>query len=265
MPAKLDLEQIRAFWTQQAHEHGESPSASWSDRMVIELEIREIVKRLSDGDRILDVGCANGFSTIQFASQRKAHIRGLDYIPEMIEQARRRLSRLQGQLASTVEFAQGDIMALAEPSESYDKVVVVRVIINLREWTHQLKGLQECARVLKRGGLLLLSEATLQGWTRLNRFRREWKLPDIPMPEFNQYLDEDQVIHSVSECLRLVELINFSSTYYVGTRVLKPLMNGALGGLLDVADPTMEWNRWFAQLPAWGDYGTQKLFVFQKL
>jgi hypothetical protein len=26
----------------------------------------------------------------------------------------------------------------------------------------------------------------------------------------------------------------------------------------------MEWNRWFAQLPAWGDYGTQKLFVFRK-
>jgi len=265
MPAKLELEQIRAFWTQQANEYGESPSASWSDRMVIELEIREILKWLSDGDRILDVGCANGFSTVQFASQRKAYIRGLDYIPEMIEQARRRLSRLQGQLESTVEFAQGDVTALPEPSESYDKVVAVRVIINLGEWTHQAKGLQECARVLKRGGILLLSEATLQGWTRLNQFRREWKLPDIPMPEFNLYLDEEKVIYSVSDSLRLVELVHFASTYYVGTRLLKPLINAALGGPIDVADPEMEWNRWFAQLPAWGDYGTQKLFVFQKL
>ena len=25
-----------------------------------------------------------------------------------------------------------------------------------------------------------------------------------------------------------------------------------------------EWNRWFAQIPAAGDYGTQKLFVFRK-
>jgi hypothetical protein len=62
----------------------------------------------------------------------------------------------------------------------------------------------------------------------------------------------------------LLELVNFASTYYVGTRVLKPLLNQALGGLVDVADPKMEWNRWFAQLPAAGDYGTQKLFVFQK-
>jgi hypothetical protein len=47
---------------------------------------------------------------------------------------------------------------------------------------------------LKTGGTLLLSEATIQGWQRLNQFRREWALPDIPMPPFNRYLDENQVI-----------------------------------------------------------------------
>ena len=35
--------------------------------------------------------------------------------------------------------------------------------------------------------------------------------------------------------------------------------------MIDAADPRMEWNRWFSQLPSWGDYGTQKLFVFQKI
>jgi ubiquinone/menaquinone biosynthesis C-methylase UbiE len=159
MPAKLDLEQIRDFWTRQAREHGESPSVSWSDRMIIEMEIREILNRLSDGDRILDVGCATGFSTVQFAAQRKAQVRGVDYIPEMIEQARQRLSDLQGRLQGTVDFSQGDVTALAEPGETYDKVVAIRVIINLCDWTQQLQGLQECSRVLKRGGIFLLSEA----------------------------------------------------------------------------------------------------------
>ena len=40
---------------------------------------------LSDGDKVLDIGCANGYSTVQFASQRKIDIRGVDYIPEMVE------------------------------------------------------------------------------------------------------------------------------------------------------------------------------------
>ena len=59
-------------------------------------------------------------------------------------------------------------------------------------------------------------------------------------------------------------LVDFASTYYVGTRVLKPLLAQATGAPVDVADPASEWNRWFASLPAVGDYGTQKLFVFRK-
>ncbi len=264
MQTKFSLEQIREFWTQQAREHGPAPAASWSDQAVIDMEVREILKRLSDGDRILDVGCANGFSTVQFASQRKTHVRGVDYIPGMIEQARQRAAGLAGQMQGSVEFALGDVTALQEPTAAYDKVVVVRVIINLGDWDRQLRGLRECARVLKPGGTLLLSEATVQGWERLNQFRREWRLEDIPMPGFNQYLDENRVIEALSSDLKLVELANFASTYYVGTRLLKPLLNQALGGAIDVANPNMEWNRWFSELPACGDYGTQKLFVFQR-
>ncbi len=265
MGAKFSIEQIRQFWTEQVRKHGQSLAASWSDTMVIEMEIRQILQYLEDGDRVLDVGCGNGYSTVQFASQKQVSIRGLDYIPEMIEQARLRASELGGKLLGTAEFHVGDITALDERSDTYDKVVVIRVIINLGEWTLQEKALRECARVLKPGGMLLLSEATLQGWQQLNRLRREWGLPDIPMPPFNNYLDQERVIEAASSNLELIEVDNFSSTYYVGTRVLKPLLVQALGAGIDVADPNMEWNRWVAQLPSWGEYGTQKLFVFRRL
>jgi ubiquinone/menaquinone biosynthesis C-methylase UbiE len=266
MAERFTLEQIREFWTRQSGEHGLSSAASWSDHRVIELEIREILQRLADGDRVLDVGCANGYSTVQFASQKRLTIRGLDYIPEMIDQARRRLAdpALTHRLAGSVEFDVGDITALREPAGAYDKVVVIRVVINLGDWRNQQHALRECARVLRPGGMLLLSEATLQGWQRLNALRREWGLPDIAMPPFNQYLDQDRVIEAVAPELELTELANFSSTYFVATRVLKPLLAQALHAQINVADPDMEWNRWCAQLPAWGDYGTQKLFVFRK-
>ncbi len=118
--------------------------------------------------------------------------------------------------------------------------------------------------MLKPGGVLLLSEATIQGWSKMNDLRREWGLPDIPMPGFNSYLDEQKVIDFMAAELELVELANFASTYFVGTRLLKPLLTRALGGNMDPANPNAEWNRWFSTLPAWGDYGTQKLFVFRK-
>lgn len=265
MAEKYNQEQVFDYWTQQAIKYGQSSSSSWSDQMVIEKEINEIIKYLNNNDRVLDVGCANGYSTTLLARQKQISIRGIDYIPEMIKEACLRLESMKNELLGEVEFDVGDITNLKEPSETYDKVMVIRVLINLNNWQRQLEGLNECIRVLKIGGTLLLSEATLQGWEKLNKFRREWGLNDIPMPPFNQYLDEGKVIKAVDQQLQLVDVINFASTYYVGTRLLKPLLIKALGAKIDVSDPMMEWNQWFAKLPAWGDYGTQKLFVFKKI
>ena len=261
---QLTQSEVFEFWAKQAREHGQSPAASWSDHCVIEMEIREITAHLRDGDKVLDVGCANGYSSLQFAAARRLDLRGLDYIPEMIEQARSRVEAMKEKLRGSVSFEVGDITQLDEPSSCYDKVIVVRVLINLSTWERQLRGLGECIRVLKPGGLLLLSEATLQGWRRLNALRQEWGLEEIPMPSFNQYVDQDRVIDALRGEAELLELSNFASTYYVGTRVLKPLLAKATQAPVSAADPKAEWNRWFSQLPAAGDYGTQKLFVFRK-
>jgi 2-polyprenyl-3-methyl-5-hydroxy-6-metoxy-1,4-benzoquinol methylase len=266
MTESLTLTQIEEHWHAQVKAHGQSPAASWSDTQVIELEIAALLKRINDGERVLDVGCANGYTTLALAAQRQITIRGIDFVPAMIEQARRRAEKRKGQLAGQVEFAVGNAVNLEEPEGVYDCVTCVRMMINLGAWENQARGLSECARVLRPGGTLLLSEATLQGWRRLNDFRREWQLPDIAMPPFNNYLDRDQVIRTqATHGLELADVVHFASSYYVGTRVLKPLLIRALGLPIDAAEPNMEWNRWFAQLPAAGDYGTQELLVFRKL
>jgi ubiquinone/menaquinone biosynthesis C-methylase UbiE len=261
---KLTLEQIREFWTGQARAHGLSAAASWSDTPVIELEIGQILDRLEDGDRVLDVGCANGYSTIRYAAEKRVAVRGVDYIPDMIEQARVRARSLRDELAGTVEFDVADATALPDPDAAYDKVLTVRVLINLGSWDAQRAALAGLQRVTRPGGLLLLSEATEQGWAKLNAFRGEWGLPPIPVPEFNTYLDEQKVVGALAPACELIEIANFASSYYVGTRVLKPLIIQALHADVNVADPNHHWNQWWAQAPAWGDYGTQKLFVFRK-
>jgi ubiquinone/menaquinone biosynthesis C-methylase UbiE len=104
MTARLSNAQIYDFWNRQATEHQQSPAASWSDFRVMEMEIEQISQRLSDGDRVLDVGCANGFSSVQFAARHGITLRGLDYIPRMIDEARER--------------AKGPVQHCAVPSSS---------------------------------------------------------------------------------------------------------------------------------------------------
>jgi ubiquinone/menaquinone biosynthesis C-methylase UbiE len=257
--------EIREFWTKQAQLHGKSYAASWSDQYAIELEIRTILDWLDDGDKVLDVGCANGFSTLEFAANKNIEIKGLDYIPEMIQNAKNNLVDFEGKLKGRACFDVGDITQLTEMENSFDKVVVIRVVINLFNWETQKIGLRELHRMVKPGGLLLLSEATLQGWQNMNHFRNEWGLDDIPMPSFNHYLDQDMVIEAMKPEMELIKLDNFSSSYYVGTRIIKVLLSQALNGKVNPANPDMDWNKWFSQLPAAGDFGTQKLFVFKKM
>jgi SAM-dependent methyltransferase len=256
-------EEIRKFWSEQARAHGESPSASWSDHRVIELEISAIGAYLRPGERVLDAGCANGYSSARYAALG-SEVLGVDYIPEMIEKAESRCQGLPQDVSGRLEFRVGDITSLDFDDASFDSVVSTRVIINLASWEDQLKGLLECLRVLRPGGLFLLSEATEQGWRRLNALRSEWGLADIPMPAFNLYVDEGRVLAALAGKVDVEDIGDFASSYYVATRVLKPLLAAVAGASVDVADPEAEFNRWAAMLPPAGDYGTQKLFVLRR-
>lgn len=255
---------ILRYWRSKATRYGADVAASWSDLHAIELELTEMRRRIVDGQNVLDVGCANGFTTLRLAAGLQIEALGVDYAPEMIEQARLALEELGGDVADRVSFAVADATALELPTNAFDVVLVKRVLINLGSWERQLTALDECVRVLRPGGRMLLSEATMQGWEALNRFRGEWGLDPIPMPDFNLYIDREQLVRELQERGRVVEVVDFASSYYVGTRVFKPLLREVLGRGPDSAQPDTEMNRWCSQWPAAGDYGIQVLFVFEK-
>jgi ubiquinone/menaquinone biosynthesis C-methylase UbiE len=261
---KMGHEAIRNYWLSQAVTHGQSPAASWADVNAINLEVAEISKHLRDGARVIDIGCANGFSTLQYAARFEIDIKGIDYIPEMIACANERLRTMDRKLKGAARFDVGDICNLGGVDGKYDTAIVTRVIINLGDRERQIAAIREAARVVKCGGTLLLSEATREGWSRLNALRSEWGLDAIPEPPFNLYIDEELGRSAAPDLLDLVEISNFSSTYSVATRVIKPLLAQAIKDGPDPARPDMEWNRFFSFLPAVGDYGTQKLFVFRR-
>lgn len=249
--------QIREYWNQQAKKHKQSPSASWSDHHVIELEIRAIRLWLGQWDNVLDIGCANGYSTTKYAKRWLLRIKGIDYSSEMIAEAKKRLNGV----CSNIIFEEGDILSLKEEEGCYDKIICTRVIINLGSWERQVRALKALAKPLKKGGTLLLSEATIQGWQKLNAFLKETDSAEIPMPPFNLYLDEEAVKEVMADDFEFCEIINFASSYYVGTRVFKRFISRDARYIMD---PMTHMNRFMSKFPAIGDYGIQKLFVFRK-
>jgi SAM-dependent methyltransferase len=260
----LPVEKIFEHWSSQAAQHGLDPAGSWSDWRAIELEIEAISAHLGPGLHILDAGCGSGYSSARYAALDVSRVVGVDYVPQMIEHAVERLAHLPSNVSERLEFHVGDVRKLDFADGTFDRVVATRTVINLGTRPEQAKALDEFGRVLRPGAVLLLSDATSQGLERLNALRAEWGLAAIPQPAFNLYLDEAELESTIGAELELVAVENFASSYFVATRVLKPLLAKVADTEVDVADPDADFNRWAAQLPAAGDYGTQKLFVFRK-
>lgn len=261
----LDADGIAAFWTAQAEEHGLDPAASWSDWRAIELEIAAISHYVEPGMTILDAGCATGYSSVCFARPDGVTVLGIDYIEKMVDLAEQRRTAMPIEIAGRLEFRVGDIRALDGISEAaFDLVISTRVLINLGTTSEQHDAIRALGRRVRPGGLLLLSEATMGGWERLNALRREWGLPDIGIPAFNLYLEESAIAAAAGDEFSLERVEDFASSYFVATRLLKPILAQAAHHDVDVADPNAEFNRWASLLPAAGDYGTQKLFVLRR-
>jgi ubiquinone/menaquinone biosynthesis C-methylase UbiE len=221
---------------------------------------REIKKfYLIDQGRLLDIGCGNGFSTLHYAHMHPGlKILGIDFSEHMIRQAD--LAKA-GAGAGNVTFEVGNVLELNQPDDSFDLVTTDRCLINLPRWEDQAQALGEIHRVLKAGGTYVMCEDTQEGLEKLNLLRRSQKLPEIPTRWHNLYLSEKRLTELYPKYFDLVEINNFSSLYYLASRVFNAKLS-AMEGREPAYDHPI--NQIAAQLPSVGDYGPLKIFVFRK-
>lgn len=215
------MDRIKAFWEKQAELFGLSHEASWKDYYMIELELETIAKHIGTNQSILDVGCANGYSTTrQAAANLSCKFIGVDYAKNFIDAAKRVVTN------KNVEFEVGDARTLRFATNSFDVVYTTRVLINLPTWEEQVMAIDECIRVAKPGGTIIFSEAFWEPMELLNAMRMLKDLEAITMHDFNRYLRMSAVKKLLSIQGYSFNIDDFSSVYYLGTRYLKQLVMG---------------------------------------
>lgn len=100
--------------------------------------------------KVVDIGCASGISAILLAL-KGANVLGVDISPELIKQA----VELAKESNARAEFKVGDAEKMDLPDGSMDAVFFGGVIHHFPEKTRLI---DECRRVLKKGGKLLAIE-----------------------------------------------------------------------------------------------------------
>lgn len=126
-----------------------------------EARIMERLGGRAEGGRVLEIGCGRGVGTeIIFERFGAQEVHAFDIDPDMVEQARRRLS---GYAPNRLKLYVGDAIAIEEKNDSFDAVFDFGIIHHVPEWE---RAVSEVARVLKPGGRFFFEEVTTHALNR---------------------------------------------------------------------------------------------------
>jgi demethylmenaquinone methyltransferase/2-methoxy-6-polyprenyl-1,4-benzoquinol methylase len=115
------------------------------DRSWRRLTVEAVVQ---PGDRVLDACCGTGDLAVA-AEREGGRVTGLDFSSQMLARARRK--------STTVDWLQGDLLALPFAAASFDAATVGFGVRNVDDLE---LGLRELRRVLRPGGRLAILEIT---------------------------------------------------------------------------------------------------------
>lgn len=122
--------------------------------------------------RALDVCCGTGDISFLLAEAGAEHVTGVDFSPNMLEQARRRQrGHRHPKGRSAVEFIEGDALDLPFEDATFD---VVTVSFGVRNVEDVPKAFREFARVARPGARIVCLEITRPKSRLMNRFYDVW-------------------------------------------------------------------------------------------
>ncbi len=133
---------------------------SWTYDTFIAPAVNEYVRALQadrlaavpSGGRVLDVGCGGGQNACSVAEARTdLRVTGLDLSADQVRRARRR----GASFGDRVQFSEGTALDLPFDDGTFDFVVSVG---SIKHWPDVARGVAECARVVRAGGVMLIAE-----------------------------------------------------------------------------------------------------------
>jgi ubiquinone/menaquinone biosynthesis C-methylase UbiE len=134
---------------------GDDGAAHYTERMVPEeahgrifwehIARYRFAKAFAPGKRVLDIACGEGYGASALAKAGALSVVGVDIAEDVCERARRKYG---------IDARAGDAQAIPLPNRSVDLIVSFETIEHVNSPD---SFLQECARVLKPAGMLIVS------------------------------------------------------------------------------------------------------------
>lgn len=141
------VERTRSSYDAVAPEYAEKFKDEMDDKPFDRRALDRLAREVGQLGPICDLGCGPG-QLARYLHRNGIAALGVDLSPQMVAEARR--------LNPDIEFHQGDMLALPDPDDSWGGIAAFYCIIHVPR-PQVVDALREMKRVLKPGGLLLIS------------------------------------------------------------------------------------------------------------
>jgi SAM-dependent methyltransferase len=214
--------EIKEYWT----DHGRRETGADArppkkrDEFLQTVIESHMARWLTKDSRAADFGCGDGRSTLVFA-EKVRDIVGFDYIAERIEKAERNRAAAG---VKNAKFSVGDVLnadSVCKDFERFDTVTVIRLLINLPSWDLQAKAIGQLARIVRPGGLFLISEGWTEGVDGINRLRARCGMAPMTIVPNNLFISKKTLELECAKYFRLVTCQNLGF-YYFMSRMFQP-------------------------------------------
>ena len=213
------------------HQHYEKIGLIEDDRLTAfdynlrNLEIECAKDYLTDNTKVLDIGSGPGVACFEYAKLSN-HVKGIDYAQSMVDFSSRQLHQKHSGLIGKLDFDKGSVLDLPYETNSFDVITTHRVLIALLSWEKQQQALREIVRCLAVNGLYIMFEATEEGLSILNKYRKMFGLSEVAESGCGDYdrllFSEKKLIELMQKDCELVTVHSFGMYYFI-SRIIQPL------------------------------------------
>ncbi len=219
----MDISQIQEYWEEIGKRSivSDVTSATTHDYYLGLLEGKNISEFLKSDDVVLDIGCGDARHTLQYSMQ-VARLFAVDTSPSFVQIAQQRVAS-HGVKNMVVSLGSSlDLSGKFAPS-SFDCVISQRCLINLPFWEYQRSAILEILKVLKGGGLLLLTEGFQEGMEHINEARLSVGLPKIIVAPHNRLLKLEEFSSFIKQHFDVVAARDYGAYFYL-SHIFHPLV-----------------------------------------
>jgi len=191
-----------------------------------ELEIDFIIKHVI-GQRILDLGCGNGYTLMRIAEKIKGILIGVDFSDSMINGARKLSTEYPGILQVKPTYYCSDATTFIPENgfNYFDTIISERFLLNLPSDEMQYKTIRHIHKLLSTKGRYIMIEGSKEGLSKLNTLRENVGLNEIPDRD-NYNLSSrkfsDKNIENFLSGLFNIGFVKTFDLFYIISRIIYP-------------------------------------------